>query len=128
MLFNSKLRFLHCPKIDVTFFAPPYGDHYDTEVVPIGGIEHWGEMALIKNFYTWMETMLLKLQGAFYAFYWWHLLLADLKYTLNSLYDCDCKSVTHILYNLDHFLLSNFDQICFIECSRGTIFWFFGHN
>ena len=54
--------------------------------------------------------------------------LADLKYTLNSLWDHDCKSVTHILYNLEHFLLSDLDQICFIECSRARIFWFFGHN
>ena len=29
------------------------------------------------------------------------------------------------LYNLDHFLLSDLDQICFIECSRARIFWFF---
>ena len=79
------------------------------------GLSHWG--FLLGGDGPPMEGY-LKGQSAFLCFPLVTTFLADLKETLNSLQDHDCKSVTHILYNLDHFSLSDFDQICFIECSR----------
>ena len=91
----------------------------ETIMTPQWGVS-WGEMALILSAIKSTKCFLCFLLVT--VFFGWFKVY--FKQPIGSwLQKCNPH-----LYNLDNFLLSNLDQICFIECSRARMFWYFGHN